>query len=97
VRTPTGRSASATAPRSSRGSTGGRSGSCRSYARSSPPDVAPIVISGCIGPQSDGYSPTTHLEPDAARDYHAVQIATFAETDADMVTVMTDTIPALSA
>jgi homocysteine S-methyltransferase len=55
------------------------------------PDVAPIVISGCIGPHSDGYSPTTHLTPDAAREYHAVQIATFAETEADMVTVMTMT------
>lgn len=54
-------------------------------------DVAPIVISGCIGPQSDGYSPTTHLEPEPAREYHAVQIATFAETEADMVTVMTMT------
>jgi hypothetical protein len=55
------------------------------------PDVAPIVISGCIGPQSDGYSPTTHLTPDAAREYHAVQITTFAETEADMITVMTMT------
>lgn len=55
------------------------------------PGAAPIVISGCIGPQGDGYSPTTHLEPDAAREYHTVQITTFAETEADMVTVMTMT------
>jgi S-methylmethionine-dependent homocysteine/selenocysteine methylase len=55
------------------------------------PSVAPIVISGCIGPQSDGYSPTTHLDTEAARAYHAVQIATFAETAADLVTVMTMT------
>ena len=47
-----------------------------------------------VGPphtQSDGYSPTTHLTPDAAREYHAVQITTFAETEADMITVMTMT------
>src|SRR5215212_11293943 len=29
---------------------------------------APIVISGCIGPQDDGYSPQTNLSADAARD-----------------------------
>jgi S-methylmethionine-dependent homocysteine/selenocysteine methylase len=55
------------------------------------PGVAPIVISGCIGPQSDGYSPTTHLDAEAAREYHAAQIAAFAEAAADLVTVMTMT------
>jgi S-methylmethionine-dependent homocysteine/selenocysteine methylase len=50
---------------------------------------APIVISGCIGPQDDGYNPATKLSADEARDYHAVQIATFAGTAADMVTAMT--------
>ena len=50
---------------------------------------AQIVISGCIGPQDDGYSPTTELTADEARDYHAVQIATFAGTAADMVTPLT--------
>jgi S-methylmethionine-dependent homocysteine/selenocysteine methylase len=52
---------------------------------------APIVISGCIGPQDDGYSPATKLSADEARDYHAVQIATFAGTAADMVTAITVT------
>jgi S-methylmethionine-dependent homocysteine/selenocysteine methylase len=47
------------------------------------------VISGCIGPQDDGYNPTTNLSPDEARDYHSTQIATFADTAADMVTAMT--------
>ena len=50
---------------------------------------APIVISGCIGPQDDGYSPTTKLSADEARDYHVVQIATFAGTAADMVAAIT--------
>jgi S-methylmethionine-dependent homocysteine/selenocysteine methylase len=47
------------------------------------------VISGCIGPQDDGYHPTTKLSADEARDYHSTQIATFAGTAADMVTAMT--------
>ena len=51
----------------------------------------PIVISGCVGPQSDGYSPTTMLAPDGAERYHSTQIATFADTAADMVTAITMT------
>lgn len=50
---------------------------------------APVVISGCIGPQDDGYNPTTKLTAAAAQDYHATQIATFRDTAADMVTAMT--------
>jgi homocysteine S-methyltransferase len=49
----------------------------------------PIVISGCIGPQGDGYDPATMLTPDAAQRYHSTQIATFAGTAADMVTALT--------
>ena len=52
------------------------------------PDT-PIVISGCIGPQDDGYQPAQLMTADEARDYHCVQIATFADTGADMVTAMT--------
>jgi S-methylmethionine-dependent homocysteine/selenocysteine methylase len=51
----------------------------------------PIVISGCIGPQGDGYGPATMLTPDEAQVYHSTQIATFADTAADMVTVLTMT------
>ena len=51
----------------------------------------PIVISGCIGPQGDGYGPATMLTPDEAQRYHSTQIATFADTAADMVTVLTMT------
>jgi homocysteine S-methyltransferase len=50
---------------------------------------APIVISGCLGPQDDAYSPETKLSADEARDYHSTQIATFADTAADMVSAMT--------
>ena len=52
---------------------------------------APIVISGCVGPQDDGYNPTETLTASAARDYHSTQIATFADTAADMVTAITMT------
>jgi len=51
----------------------------------------PIVISGCIGPQDDGYNPTELLSAEAAQDYHSTQIATFADTAADMVTAITMT------
>ena len=50
---------------------------------------APVVISGCIGPQDDGYNPTTKLSAAEARDYHSTQIETFSDTAADMVTAMT--------
>ena len=51
----------------------------------------PIVISGCVGPQDDGYNPRALLSAAAARSYHATQIGTFAETAADMVTAITMT------
>ncbi len=51
----------------------------------------PIVISGCIGPQGDGYSPATMLSAEDAEAYHAVQIGTFADTAADLVTAITMT------
>jgi S-methylmethionine-dependent homocysteine/selenocysteine methylase len=54
---------------------------------------APVVISGCIGPQDDGYRPSETMSADAARDYHSTQIGTFADTAADMVTAITMTYP----
>jgi S-methylmethionine-dependent homocysteine/selenocysteine methylase len=51
----------------------------------------PIVISGCIGPHDDGYSPSELLSPEAAQEYHSTQIGTFADTAADMVTAITMT------
>ena len=54
-------------------------------------DGAPVVISGCIGPQDDGYRPGETLSADAAQEYHATQIETFADTAADMVTAVTMT------
>ncbi len=51
----------------------------------------PFVISGCVGPRGDGYSPETLMTPDEAQRYHGEQIGTFADTEADMVTAMTMT------
>ena len=51
----------------------------------------PIVISGCVGPQGDGYAPDSTLTPEGAEEYHAVQIGTFADTAADLVTAITMT------
>ena len=52
---------------------------------------SPFVISGCIGPQDDGYSPQTKLSADDAQEYHSTQIATFKDTAADMATAITMT------
>jgi S-methylmethionine-dependent homocysteine/selenocysteine methylase len=54
-------------------------------------DCPPIVISGCVGPHDDGYSPTELLTVEAAEEYHSTQIGTFAATAADMVTAITMT------
>ena len=53
--------------------------------------VEPIVISGCVGPQGDGYAPEQVLTADQAESYHGEQIATFADTAADLVTAVTMT------
>ena len=54
-------------------------------------DAGPIVISGCVGPQDDGYNPARKMSAQEAREYHAEQIGTFSETAADMVTAITMT------
>ena len=51
----------------------------------------PVVISGCIGPQGDGYAPDSMLTPEEAEGYHAVQVETFADTAAELVTAITMT------
>jgi S-methylmethionine-dependent homocysteine/selenocysteine methylase len=49
----------------------------------------PVVISGCIGPRGDGYRVDAAMSPAEAKEYHARQIATFADTPADLVTALT--------
>lgn len=48
-----------------------------------------VVISGCLGPRSDGYSVADAMTETEAEAYHAEQIETFAGTAADMVTALT--------
>lgn len=48
-----------------------------------------MVISGCVGPRGDGYSPTNLMSAEESQQYHLMQIGTFSETDADMVTAIT--------
>lgn len=52
-------------------------------------EQSPMVISGCIGPRGDGYSPANTMTADAAADYHRPQIEIFRDADADLVTAMT--------
>ena len=52
-------------------------------------DRMPIVISGCIGPRGDGYIPGTAMSAIEAEAYHQIQIETFANTAADLVTAIT--------
>ncbi len=49
----------------------------------------PISISGCIGPRGDGYSPDNQMDIKTAEEYHAFQITTLADTNADLVSAMT--------
>ncbi len=51
----------------------------------------PIVISGVIGPRGDGYDPGEIMSTSEAEAYHSVQIRTFSETEADLVSAFTIT------
>jgi len=50
---------------------------------------SPMVISGTLGPRGDGYAPDNRMSVEQACDYHAPQIETFTQTDADMVAAFT--------
>jgi len=52
-------------------------------------DRSPMVISGCIGPRSDGYTVTTKMTAEEAQRYHHEQIATISLTEADLVSAFT--------
>lgn len=49
----------------------------------------PVVISGNLGPRGDGYRPDLRMDAAEAEAYHAAQIGTFVQTDADMVAAFT--------
>ena len=48
-----------------------------------------FIISGCIGPRGDGYTPGALMTTAEAKVYHQTQIQDFAYADADLVTGMT--------
>jgi homocysteine S-methyltransferase len=50
-----------------------------------------VVVSAAVGPEGDGYQPTSYLTAAQARDYHARQLESLAASDADMVHAMTMT------
>ncbi|NEQ49327.1 MAG: homocysteine S-methyltransferase family protein [Leptolyngbya sp. SIO3F4] len=54
---------------------------------------SPIIISGCIGPRGDGYSPDAIMSNTEAEQYHQVQVNTFRDTAADLISAITMTYP----
>jgi S-methylmethionine-dependent homocysteine/selenocysteine methylase len=54
-------------------------------------DKTKLIISGCIGPKGDGYVIDEKMTADSAEKYHASQIETFSNTEADLVTAFTIT------
>lgn len=52
---------------------------------------SPMPISGNLGPRGDGYRVDARMSVEEARAYHAPQIKTFAQTDADLVAAFTMT------
>lgn len=53
--------------------------------------VKDVVVGGAVGPRGDGYHPDRQLDADEAAEYHAPQIAAFAQAGADVVTAYTMT------
>lgn len=49
----------------------------------------PILISGCLGPRGDGYTPAAAMTIAAAEQYHRPQIETLCKAGADMVAAYT--------
>jgi S-methylmethionine-dependent homocysteine/selenocysteine methylase len=49
----------------------------------------PIVVSGCVGPRGDGYSPTNLMSAEEAQRYHTQQIEIFRDSGADMIAAIT--------
>ncbi len=47
------------------------------------------IVSGAVGPRGDGYVPSRLMTAEQAEAYHRVQIATFAQTSADMICAFT--------
>jgi homocysteine S-methyltransferase len=56
--------------------------------RADHPEV-PILISGCIGPRFDAYSPDDEMSADEAEGYHSAQVSALATAGVDLITALT--------
>lgn len=52
-------------------------------------DRGKVVLSGCLGPRGDGYSPSNTMTVEQAERYHSEQVRLFENSAADMVTAIT--------
>jgi S-methylmethionine-dependent homocysteine/selenocysteine methylase len=52
-------------------------------------DRTKVVISGCLGPRGDGYSPGKTMSAKESEAYHGDQVRVFEDSAADMVTAIT--------
>ena len=52
-------------------------------------DSTPIALCGTIGPRGDAYHPANVMSASQAQRYHAVQVQSFSDTGADMVSAYT--------
>lgn len=55
------------------------------------PVEVPFVVNGVVGPRGDGYVAGVLMTAQEAEEYHAPQLAAFAEAGADMATAVTMT------
>ena len=59
-------------------------------ARHAAPDST-MLLNGVIGPQDDGYQPSSRLSAAEAEAYHEAQVQSFAAVETDMITAVTMT------
>ena len=52
-------------------------------------DIENIIVSGCIGPRGDGYSPQITMTAEDAGKYHLTQAKALADSGVDLITAIT--------
>lgn len=52
-------------------------------------DIKSILISGCIGPRGDGYTPDNCMSVEEAEQYHSEQIKALSRTPIDFISALT--------
>ncbi|HEX8665168.1 MAG TPA: homocysteine S-methyltransferase family protein [Beijerinckiaceae bacterium] len=55
--------------------------------------ATPIVLNGVLGPRGDGYRADARMSAEEAQAYHAAQIESFRDGEADMISAITMTYP----